>query len=450
MTYGTGARGRPAPKISFRCVGPEARLESTADPFVLDQGASCHAPILSIALLSLTLPAHAGGSTLLVVESTGDTVMLVSAEDGSMVNPAFIDLSVAGASTPVEAIQVGNEIWISDQLEDTVFRFTADGTTYLGNATTGRDNMRGIALADGSFYAAQSGTGGAGYGDVTKEYQLDGTLVNQFASGDPFDVVDFGGSLLIADIAGEDILEFAYDGTPLGIFHDSDGVTGIDFPEQLSVRANGNVLAAGFSLPAGIYEYDSNGNEIAYIDVGSGVRGVHELTNGNILYTDGAGVHVYDTQTMTTFDVVTGVSGRFIAPGGEGLGTNYCTSTVNSSGSAASMSAGGTTSVAANNLVLIAEGLPANVSGIFFYGPNQIQAAFGNGFRCVGGSTTRRTIEQADATGTIQHALDNQNTPPQGTIVPGVTFNFQSWFRDAMGGGAQFNLSDGLEVTFTP
>lgn len=35
-------------------------------------------------------------------------------------------------------------------------------------------------------------------------------------------------------------------------------------------------------------------------------------------------------------------------------------------------------------------------------------------------------------------------------IVPGSAHRFQAWYRDPAGGGAGFNLSDGLEVVFTP
>jgi hypothetical protein len=35
-----------------------------------------------------------------------------------------------------------------------------------------------------------------------------------------------------------------------------------------------------------------------------------------------------------------------------------------------------------------------------------------------------------------------------GQITAGSTWNFQFWFRDPVAGGASFNLSDGLEVTF--
>ena len=39
---------------------------------------------------------------------------------------------------------------------------------------------------------------------------------------------------------------------------------------------------------------------------------------------------------------------------------------------------------------------------------------------------------------------------PATQITAGSTWNFQNWFRDPAAGGAFFNLSDGLEITFTP
>jgi hypothetical protein len=39
---------------------------------------------------------------------------------------------------------------------------------------------------------------------------------------------------------------------------------------------------------------------------------------------------------------------------------------------------------------------------------------------------------------------------PTGLVAPGSTWYFQAWFRDPAAGGAAFNLSDGLAVTFCP
>lgn len=143
------------------------------------------------------------------------------------------------------------------------------------------------------------------------------------------------------------------------------------------------------------------------------------------------------------------IRGFIVEFGGGGLGTNYCAATVNSTGGAAAIQAVGTDSVASNSLVLRAEPVP-NQPGIFFYGPDQIQIPFGNGFRCVGGTVGRLDVEVASGN-LISHALDNTNPPNAATVItPGITFNFQAWYRDPAAGGAAFNLSDATEILFTP
>ncbi len=131
-------------------------------------------------------------------------------------------------------------------------------------------------------------------------------------------------------------------------------------------------------------------------------------------------------------------------------GTNYCLSVPNSSGFPAVMSVVGTASIAANDLVLYAAPLPQNVFGLFYYGPNQIQQPFGDGFRCVGGQIFRRPVASSGAGGVMSHALDYTALSPAGAILAGSTWNFQGWFRDTAAGGAGFNLSDGYGILFTP
>ncbi len=113
----------------------------------------------------------------------------------------------------------------------------------------------------------------------------------------------------------------------------------------------------------------------------------------------------------------------------------------------------GSTSVSANDLVLSAGPLDANQPGIFYYGPNQIQAAFGDGFRCVGGpgGTIVRIFPFAlsDAGGSMVQLIDN-SVPSAGSMTAGATLNFQCWFRDPAAAMSGFNLSDARELTFTP
>jgi hypothetical protein len=136
-----------------------------------------------------------------------------------------------------------------------------------------------------------------------------------------------------------------------------------------------------------------------------------------------------------------------------GLGTNYCATAANSAGAGAVISAMGTSSIAANDLVLDSGPMAPFEPGIFYYGPDQIQVPFGDGNRCIGGSAGSIVrvfpFAQADGSGNLQLAFDNTG-PSHVQVVPGATLNFQAWFRDPAAGMTGFNLSDGLEVTFTP
>jgi len=130
--------------------------------------------------------------------------------------------------------------------------------------------------------------------------------------------------------------------------------------------------------------------------------------------------------------------------------TNYCTSTPNSSGLPGLIAAGGSFVVGDNDLQLSASQLPPGQFGIFYYGPNQVQIPFGNGFRCVGGSVFRLPVLTIDSQGSAAFSPDLTNLPPGGDITPGSTWNFQFWFRDPPAGGAGFDLTDGVEVRFCP
>jgi len=135
--------------------------------------------------------------------------------------------------------------------------------------------------------------------------------------------------------------------------------------------------------------------------------------------------------------------------------SNFCLVSPNSAGAGAVMGSSGSTSVSGNGFSLEATGVVPNVFGIFFYGGAQLQAPFGDGFRCAGGTGTHRLhpLVQADGSGAVTRLLD-LTAPPlssgSGAITPGSTWNFQLWYRDIAAGGAGFNTSDGLSATFAP
>lgn len=129
---------------------------------------------------------------------------------------------------------------------------------------------------------------------------------------------------------------------------------------------------------------------------------------------------------------------------------NYCVGGINSLGVAAQMGALGSTSVAANDLTLNAQGCRPNVSGIFFWGVGETQVPLANGYRCIDSSFLRLGVAATNASGVGSLALDYFAYPNGPVVSAGDVRNAQFWYRDVAGGGAGCNLSDGLRLTFCP
>ncbi len=135
------------------------------------------------------------------------------------------------------------------------------------------------------------------------------------------------------------------------------------------------------------------------------------------------------------------------------LGSNYCVASPNSSGAGAEIGFAGTPGLSAGDFELRASGLPAQASGLFFFGAGKAQIPFGDGVLCVSpfmpGLVRLNPLVRADAGGSVSRGVDFDSAPASG-IQPGSTQNFQLWYRDGMGGPEGFNTSDAVEVTFCP
>lgn len=275
-----------------------------------------------ILLVAIGLAATASAQTVLLIpDSTNDRVAAFSAADGSLINLDFIPSDPNNLSTPINAISSGRgTVFLSDQIEDAVFEYGLDGSFIgtIADATDGLDNVRGIEVFDNMLYVTV-GSNAGGLQDTIQRFDTNGGSQTTWATTNidsPFDILfrrtTSVTSALVANIDTDNIDEYDTSGNFFGTFHDSDGLTGIDFPEQLHEAANGDILAGGFSTPAGVYRYDSSGNQINYFDVGTGVRGVYELQNGNILWSAGSGVFSLDPNTGQSDLITDDGSFRFI------------------------------------------------------------------------------------------------------------------------------------------
>ena len=333
----------------------------------------------------------------------------------------------------------------------------------MGEVAVGLDNVRGLGLApNGNVFVCNAGTGGAGFGTALVEVEPTGALVTSFATGSPFDVLLNGSELLVADIDFDTIERFDSIGNALGTFSSSPN---LDLPEQIQHTSTGCAVA-GFGSN-GIYLSDATGVETQYIATGSlgfgGVRSAYELQNGNFLFTNGAGIHVYDMAAGVVTTQLMGVAGRFLTEYSGGgscvCGGNYCTpGAINSTGAPGHISVVGNASVAANDVTLLAIDQPPNQFGYFVNSMTQVFVPNPGGSRgtlCVVGAIGRYTatgqLFNSGATGTGSLVLSLRNTPtPVGplAIAAGETWNFQRWYRD-LNPGPNSNFTDALVVGFT-
>lgn len=141
------------------------------------------------------------------------------------------------------------------------------------------------------------------------------------------------------------------------------------------------------------------------------------------------------------------------------LGTSYCTPAVrNSTGVPGVLSAHGSPFVAANDVTLRASSLPLHSFGIFLTSRTQgsvAQPGGSQGILCLGGAIGRYVgpgqIQNTGNAGAFHLPLDLTRTPTPTALIRvavGETWNFQAWHRDAVGGTATSNFTDGVAITF--
>ncbi|MFM7118032.1 MAG: PEP-CTERM sorting domain-containing protein [Planctomycetota bacterium] len=250
---------------------------------------------------------------LMVVDSLSDRVLLVSEFDGSIINPSFITDS-ARFSTIVNAVSSGpNSVFISDQVANAVFEYSTSGTylrTVVSSGSSNVSNIRGIAVHNNRLYVTVAG---GTYANTVQSFRLDGTDQRTFIGSkldSPWDVYFRGSDVLVSNSGSDDIERFDFNGNYLNTLVSSTGVGGINFPQQINERVNGNLLVGGFSNPFGIYEYLPNGTQVNYYNL-PGPRAAYELGNGKYLYSAGTRLAVFDPVTLSSTDIINDLNSSF-------------------------------------------------------------------------------------------------------------------------------------------
>lgn len=240
---------------------------------------------------------------VMVVNSTTDTIVECDPVSGAVLG-TFATMPVTGSGvTPKEALQVGSEVWVSDQLRDCILRFDSTGAfidMFVG-PSEGLDNVRGFEVADGKLWVTcGSGTfnGQIAVFDATTR----AFLFSVSLGGSPFDCFLHNGEILVPNDTSNDIDRVSLAGEFIGKFVDSTAADApLDFPQQLAHGANNDVLVAEFSSTSEYFRFDQAGTLLDSIDMApaSGSRGVYRLGNGKVMLSTGAGIYTHEPSEGT-------------------------------------------------------------------------------------------------------------------------------------------------------
>ncbi|MCE9595909.1 MAG: thrombospondin type 3 repeat-containing protein [Planctomycetes bacterium] len=124
----------------------------------------------------------------------------------------------------------------------------------------------------------------------------------------------------------------------------------------------------------------------------------------------------------------------------------------NTSGKGALLYNFGGASVSAHDTAIYVIHVPSNKFGLVYTGTGLVGGGtgvvFGDGLRCVGGSTKRFTVQNSGPVGVF--TLINPVSLASAQLQPGTTWYFQAWFRDSISSPCSkaINLSNAFQIDF--
>jgi hypothetical protein len=286
------------------------------------------------AAAAVVFPAGFAHGQLMVPDSgAGDRVMLFSSQDGLLIDANWItDAAAVGwqFTTPKEAAVVGNEIWVSDQVADSIVRFDSNRqfvgiVNSLAGGAGNFDNVRGFGYDGQTVYLTMSHSSTALRGVVTIDAAT-ATSTGFFAVGTNslFDAEPFGGDLLISNSTTNDVeRRNRTTGALISVF-----APDITFPQQVTPVPDGSVLNVSTIAAAGvegIYHHNADGSVRRYIDTQAIKTAAGELVphgawllgNGDYFLATSIGVFTIRPTGAGPLDytfatVITGVDAQYV------------------------------------------------------------------------------------------------------------------------------------------
>lgn len=173
-------------------------------------------------------------------------------------------------------------------------------------------------------------------------------------------------------------------------------------------------------------------------DAGAPIRTISDFTrdpNGEIWFVEHASAKIW------RLDPASGIE-------------TYCSAQPNSAGTAASITAVGSTSIAASDITLRIQDLPPNQFGFLIASQGRSfipNFAGSDGNLCLASPLFRwyASLSNAGSGGGVTYPADLAALPQGMTVDPGETWHFQYWTRDTNPLNTS-TTSNGVSITFTP
>ena len=419
----------------------------------------------SVLVLAALAP-FSSAQDLLIPDITHGRIMRFDATTGALIDANAIDVSQLSSGVVIRPAEVlfapNGELWMGDLLTDRIERFAGDGSSYLGSIDIGAMDVIGGAVFDDSVWMTKLDLGMSGNISRLVQLDADGTIVGEYPTQIPFDLepYTFQGldGLLVSDNLNDSILFLdVLAPTTTALFFSSGSIS---IPWQVYATPSGRVWLVEGLISNELWELDASGLVLDEIDLEpfglTNSRGVHELPNGNVLFTTEQGVHILDRSAGTVSTVWSGGAAYYISE--ETTGMTYCGAELNSSGLPASLSARGSRSVADNEVELLCRTMSMNATAYFL---TSLQDGFSanpggsSGNLCLSGAIGRfigaGQVQFSGTEGAVSLGIDLTNHPTPGgptQVASGETWYYQCWFRDTTGGQPTSNFSNGVGVTF--
>ena len=269
-----------------------------------------------------------------VVDVLGRRVMLLDASDGRVVNANYITQAVGPIGLATEALQVEQEIWISDS-GNAVRRYSLDGKTFIGSIVgpfnPPMNTPQGMAYDGTTVFVACSQVQQHGlFASWVTKLNPDGSPAGLFTVPDDrhrYDIALDGSNLLVTDVDDQALDLHSTSSFALLARIDSFPQTFGHNPTQVARLSTGEIA---LGTTKGLRIYDSAGVLVGqhYADVH--IKGVGELGTGELVLGIDSRLVAYDLATGIERTLASGVNTRFVS---EITGATVCVADANADGS---------------------------------------------------------------------------------------------------------------------